>query len=316
MSDPFWEIALSAERSIHSNAQEILLVASDEESDPWTNDWSSSKLYEIDYDPIGKIRLQLAPLPQKDGVWSALGSQAWYGSALLAAMILVQHDDNPIHQHLETLNDPIYSLELGSGAVGLSGFALALLLSKNRELTGNGFNSKNLVVLSDNEPDVLGQLTKNVQKNLYRLRESYPQVLFPDIYVTNLDWNESLRSASLLPASFEGNERINSIHQFHFAIGSELVYTKETAIACQTIIRALLKSCPDILIVIVQVADRPGWESEFLPGIQKLPGISVRYESPIRTNAVVLHEFASKLIPKGGSLNVWDDLAVCFISNT
>jgi hypothetical protein len=234
-------------------------------------------------------------------------------------MLLLKDDDNPIHRHLKTLHGPIFSLEIGSGAVGLSGFALALLLSKNKKQIGDREarenSSKNLVVLSDNESNILKQLNQNVQKNIHRMTESHSHILFPDVIVKNLDWNESLQSAHLVPASFERIQGINSI-ECQLAIGSELVYTKETALACQTIIRSLLESYPNILIVVVQVADRDGWESEFLPGIQKLPGTSVRYESPIRTNASILHEYASRLVPRGGSLNVWDDLAVCFISNT
>jgi Lysine methyltransferase len=79
-------------------------------------------------EPYGTLRCPLAHLPLPFGTERSTGAQAWYGSALLSALFLQTSDDEivRIQRHICAHTDrsgtsDLSILELGSGAVGLSG---------------------------------------------------------------------------------------------------------------------------------------------------------------------------------------------------
>jgi hypothetical protein len=124
---------------------------------PWRNEDDSDKDGDEDSARINFYRLpttnitlqvlhlQTQPFPATDGIWSPVGAAAWYSSALLATILLVEDDETgsifPKH-----CSRPVI-LELGSGAVPLSGSACAIALGRHFEQA--------TVLLADNNPPVL-----------------------------------------------------------------------------------------------------------------------------------------------------------------
>ena len=94
-------------------------------------------------------------------------------------------------------------------------------------------------------------------------------------------------------------------------VGSELIYSAETARACAHVVESILVWNPDVLLVFVQVADRDGWSNVFLPTVRGIEGACVK-EMPIMDAEI--HEKASQLIQHGGTLDRFD-FALCTISN-
>jgi predicted nicotinamide N-methyase len=278
--DEFWKVALdSGERDVF-----VQNDSSDDEGD--CNDTGNRvSSYELIL-PERTVSLKLCPLPLTDGIWSLLGGNVWYGSALLAAMLL--KPESRIQKHLDTVPARnISCLELGSGAVGLSSLALGLMLSQRQGM--------HRVCLTDNEADVLNQLKGNVETNVARIQSEHHQILLPNFSVKLLDWNEDYSS--------------DAFEQLHLVVGSELVYTKETAEACASVVRSLLREHPDLLILIIQVTDRDGWNNVFLPTLRLDSGTVVEETS---TDAS-LHETASQMIRHGGTLDRFD-FGACYIS--
>jgi predicted nicotinamide N-methyase len=277
--DEFWKVAL------YSGEQDVFTQNdSDDEGDCNVADNKVSS-YELIL-PERKVSLKLSPLPLTDGIWSPLGANAWYGSALLAAMLL--QPESRIRKHLDMVPDQNVScLELGSGAVGLSALALGLMLSQRQGM--------HRVCLTDNEVHVLNQLKDNVETNVARIQSEHHQISLPNFSFGMLDWNESYNS--------------DAFEELHLVVGSELVYTKETAEACASVVQSLLREHPDLLILIVQVTDRDGWNNVFLPTLRLDPNTVVE-ETP---TDVSLHETASKMIRLGGTLDRFD-FGACYIS--
>jgi Lysine methyltransferase len=323
--DAFWKIALRGHDEPPSSHSSDDGNPRSETHDDEECDFSGvASLYELRFLPYDPVRLRLAPLPLVDGVLSPLGSEAWYGSALLVAMLLMTDlEENRIQRHLDNCDQrgtgALNALELGSGAVGLSGLALGLLLARYQSQIDNNDsgearqNFQSRVLLTDNDPSVLRQLEVNVRFNVDNIRKNYPGITLPEFIVHHMDWNDdcscNLGGGDGLGAA---GSRQSSLQ---LVVGSELVYTTETAHACAKIVLRLLKENPDVLVAIVQVADRDGWDSDFLPILRRAPGICVQEESPIQTNAAILHEAASKLIQHGGTLDYLSCFAVCYISN-
>jgi hypothetical protein len=152
------------------------------------------------------------------------------------------------------------------------------------------------VCLTDNVEHVLNQLKSNVKINVPRIQSEHHQISLPMFSVQMLDWNEGYRR--------------DEFEQLHLVVGSELVYTKETAEACASVVRSLLREHPDLLILIVQITDRDGWNNVFLPTLRLDSNILVE-ETP--TDAC-LHETASQMmIRQGGALDRFD-FGACYIS--
>jgi predicted nicotinamide N-methyase len=278
--DEFWKVALaSGERDVF-----IENDSSDDEGD-FNDAGNRVSSYELIL-PERKVSLKLCPLPLTNGIWSHLGGNAWYGSALLAAMLL--KPDSRIQKHLDRVPARNVScLELGSGAVGLSSLALGLMLSQRQGM--------HRVCLTDNEAPVLNQLKSNVEMNVASIQSEHHNISLPNFSVQMLDWNEDYSS--------------DAFEELHLVVGSELVYTKETAEACASVVRSLLREHPDLLILIIQVTDRDGWNSIFLPTL-RLDSSTVVEETSTDAS---LHETASLMIRHGGTLDRFD-FGACYIS--
>lgn len=324
--DAFWKIAFLDTGSAPSSEDSNITKSNRAlyEDDYFSLARGTSSMYELSFLPYGPVCLRLAPLPLVDGSVNPLGSEAWYGSALLGALLLTADSEgNRIKKHMcnccHSGKYPLHALELGSGAVGLSGFALWLMLARFPSQTDHDAdlsnNCRNLVILSDNDPDTLQQLELNVRSNVANIRIKYPGDALPEFDVHYLDWNEDYEGYNKL-VRYDGTDAAGSKQSsLQLVIGSELVYSTETAHACAKIVIGLLRQHPDVLVVIVQVADRDGWNNDFIPILQRTSGICVEEESPIQTNAAFLHEMASTLIRHGGTLDYFSDFAVCYISN-
>ena len=237
------------------------------------NDSSSGNIYRL---PTTTVGLKLQPLPAKDGVWSPVGADAWYSSALLSTILLTEEgqslslhkiiDDN----HSNNQMKDFMVLELGSGAVGLSGFACAIAVGRK--------NSSSKVFLTDNDPDVLKQL----EKNIHNCQDLMPSNVC--LEATHLDWGDF--AASDVPQGID------------LVIGSELVYTDDTGTACANLLLELLANNDSIKIIIVQVVDRYGWKEILIPKLEAI-GASIQ---PIDLSAET-HATAMKMIPRGGTLD-------------
>jgi hypothetical protein len=92
MQDELWKVALySGERDV------FIQNESDDEGDynVASNKVSSYELMLADR----KVSLKLSPLPLTDGIWSPFGANAWYASAVLAAILL--QPESRIQKHLD-----------------------------------------------------------------------------------------------------------------------------------------------------------------------------------------------------------------------
>jgi predicted nicotinamide N-methyase len=220
--------------------------------------------------PIMNITLNLTSLAATEGVWSPLGADAWYASALLTNMLLTNNNIFPE----ATYSNSLTVLELGSGAVGLSGMAcaVALNLSKTYE------NCK--VVLTDNDAPVLETLRWNVERNQKTITETGNV----EVCVQHLDWNDD--------CSDDFRDSIDLV------IGSELVYTKETALACFSLLEQLLENKKFTEVWVVQVTDRFGWLDIVLPKLKAI-GAHIR-EIPISCH---VHDLACAMISMGDAID-------------
>jgi predicted nicotinamide N-methyase len=277
--DEFWKVAL------YSGERDVFIQSDSDDEGDCNVAGNKISSYELIL-PERKVLLKLSPLPLTNGIWSPLGANAWYASALLTAMLL--QPESRIQKHLDMVPDQNVScLELGSGAVGLSAMALGLMLSQRQGM--------HRVCLTDNVAHVLNQLKGNVETNVARIQSEHHQISLPNFSVQMLDWNEGYSD--------------DSFEQLHLVVGSELVYTKETAEACASVVRSLLREHPDILILIVQISDRDGWRNIFLPTFRLDCNTLVEETS---TDASV-HETATQMIQQGGTVDSLD-FGACYIS--
>lgn len=302
-TDAFWEIALMQ----HSEGAFIEEDNDDEEDDDdeaAANDNNGHggsargagkvSSYRL---PNTSITLKLARLPPEDGVWSPVGADAWYASALLSALLLKEavsasistpdssapnNQQSGIFPKAHDKSNPLRILELGSGAKALSGFAAAATLSK----LSTRFPSWT-VTLTDNQEDVLRQLKHNVVANQATIIAT-ENCQKQHIHVEYLDWGMDVNLDQQV-----------CILDAHVVIGSELAYTAETATALAKILSTLLKRNPDVTIWIVQVTDRHGWSEIVLPTLESLRNVVVE---PIPLTRDI-HGMASELIPMGEALN-------------
>jgi hypothetical protein len=109
-TDDFWTIALQGESLLDGESRDALAggQALDDDDDDYEHATDSAKptTYRIplmihhhdnDDDKEDVFRtsttLRLCPLPSPEGVWSPVGADAWYSSALLASLFLLSDDD-------------------------------------------------------------------------------------------------------------------------------------------------------------------------------------------------------------------------------
>lgn len=262
--DEFWRLALM------SNEQRKVEAApnyDDDEPDVTITQGANKRLKT--YNLPDDITLSVSNLAESEGVMSPLGAQAWHASSLLAAY-LIHHKDSLLRGTTVKDHD-IHCMELGSGAVGLSGMTLAAVL--------NNLYSDASVLLTDlaTERGVLETLQDNVSRN----EHVFPNI---DVRVQALDWND-----------FTDSEYVPSLPPFDFVIGSELIYTTETAVACAAVVTRLLHDNPNLMILIIQVVDRPGFETHFLPLLRQEFDVCV--EQPLDAE---LHDAASTIVASVG----------------
>lgn len=309
--DPFWQIALNEEFylsrgvALHDRGEDDDDLDGQEGRRDTKNQGKITR-YHL---PSTPLVLELAPLPADDGVWAPVGADAWYSSALLASMILsggeVRNDSFSILPR-RTSTSPIFRerpfrvLELGSGAVGLSGLACAAALS----LLPDQFPLWT-VCMTDNQPDVLDQLRANVKANLSRLVLDSGHGA-NTIVVEPLDWSDDedddkqcdSRDIPDCPDQ-RFDECRASMYAADLVIGSELVYTSETGTALVKLLLRLLRRNPSIRIFVVQVVDRYGWSEIVIPALESAEGVHVQ-SVPISWN---VHDMAGSLIQMGGTLD-------------
>eukprot|EP00934_Nitzschia_sp_Nitz4_P006961 Nitzschia sp. Nitz4//scaffold130_size63480//15354//16310//NITZ4_006242-RA/size63480-processed-gene-0.77-mRNA-1//1//CDS//3329535168//6951//frame0 len=263
--------------------------------------------------------LRLRPLPATDGVWSPVGADAWYASALLSCMLLSSLSSKQSLEHPfsslvrdSTCTDkqtkggtsqqerlqPRSILELGSGAVGLSGLACGLALRHFAPLL---FTQQWDVYLTDNDSLVLDQLERNVADHRHvfdnNTTTATQDSLQVRVHVQSLEWDDCTppKAACGSSTSLLSQWREDEVA---LVLGSELVYTKETAQACLKILQRLLKDHPNVEIWIVQVTDRFGWMEVIVPALE---AAGVLLESiPISMD---IHSMAETMIPMGGTLD-------------
>ena len=275
-NDDFWNIALSEESvkdaSFQSQDEDV-----DDEEDYYDSKENSAVAKFTKYHlPTTDVTLRLQSLPSTDGVWSPLGADAWYASALLASLLLTTttiEDDNKD-------NNDCVVLELGSGAVGLSGLACAVALANQMKKS----MTKAKVILTDNDATVLKALQRNVETNREAILALCDTV---QVEVQHLDWKDGFHSLGSSPLDL--------------VIGSELVYTKDTAIALCHLLEELLmdNNHQRLKICVVQVTDRFGWLDIVLPHLESIDGVIIRSES-ISSD---IHDLACTMIPMGGTLD-------------
>eukprot|EP00980_Cylindrotheca_fusiformis_P014862 scaffold4056_cov115-Cylindrotheca_fusiformis.AAC.6 len=261
--DAFWKIELET-NSI--NDRELLI----NDEDDCVPDVGKTVAYRL---PSTNIELHLESLPAADGVWSPLGADAWYASALLASMLLTGEIDIPQNQKRDSV-----LLELGSGAVGLAGLACAVVMGRKK-----GVASRCKIILTDNIPSVLETLQSNVSRNQGALLLSSDFEQKVEVEVQHFDWNDGC----------------NMIGAADFVFGSELVYTHETAMACCKVMEEFLNTYPNIRIWVIQITDRYGWLDIVVPQLESLKGVSVA-TVPIPSD---VHDLASTMIARGRTLD-------------
>ena len=266
-NDEFWSIAMEA-------CSSPFMLDSDDDYD----DDDSQRVVRYPL-PNTQIILELQPLAATEGIWSPLGADAWYASALLTSLLLLEtkgDNNDSISSMFQSDFDDCVVLELGSGAVGLSGLACAAALAKRPSASWK-------LVLTDNDPPVLDQLRRNVEKNRPKLIPLNDNDAFHQIVVEHLDWNDDCDIDS----------------RIRLVIGSELVYTEETALACTKMLLRVLQNNTKVHIWIVQVRERFGWTEICIPKLESHSNILVR-SIPI---PLEIHDTASSMISMGGTLD-------------
>ncbi|KAG7368142.1 lysine methyltransferase [Nitzschia inconspicua] len=289
-ADSFWDIALMQypEEKLEDDGDHDCTINDSEQQG------GKVTLYRL---PNTSITLELAQLPQEEGVWSPVGCDAWYASALLSCLVLqeaekaMMSDEFPsggrcgIFPPVHDTSRPFQVLELGSGAKALSGLAAAVALSR----LSNRFPSWT-VTLTDNQLEVLHQMERNVAANQSKIISAEASRIIQRINVDYLDWGTNFD---------EIDPEKQCILNADVVLGSELVYTEETASALIKILLTLLKRNSGVSIWIVQVTDRHGWSEIVLPTLESHPGVIVDTVPLTRE----LHDTARTLVPMGGALD-------------
>ena len=258
-------------------------------------------------------------------------------------------------------------LELGSGAVALPGISCAVALETIRRMrqhqkmqqqqqvhkqqqnqTGCNDDKKGgglfdddkdddffpcwQVYLTDNDPDILEQLERNVQHNMSKILPPPfipPHVDVDDeqnhkqqhseqdnwnlknespVKVFHLDWDVLNDNDDDEDSDDDDNNNNKILDGVDLVIGSELVYTESTGRALLKILKLILRTNPNVVIWIVQVFDRYGWTEIVLPGLDNDSSVHIELYDTI---PIDIHQVASTLIPMGGTLDRYAFGAVC-----
>ena len=228
---------------------------------------------------------------QNDGVLSDIASSIWDAGLILSAYLYGTDEgrklcyDACFHKHASEMNG-ILELGSGMGIVGLSAAAAALSVHSERQ--SNDCSSAARVVLSDlNNKQILSNLRKNVNANLDAIVATSNKVdnekKLLSITAEACDWMDV--SASLtVGADISSNTKNNfPCASFNLILGSALVYFPEHAAACANTLFYYLTygksnegsgankdSLMERKAIILQLVDRCGFSTHFLPSCRKL----------------------------------------------
>eukprot|EP00980_Cylindrotheca_fusiformis_P021430 scaffold8288_cov129-Cylindrotheca_fusiformis.AAC.8 len=237
------------------------------------------------------LDLQGLPMIHDDGVQTGVGARGWYNSAVLSAMMILGHEE--MHRDLKLQSKPNMSvLELGAGALGLVGMTMAWILSQNHQQV-----SASKVLLTDNDPECLQQLDRNVESVFASLQDYHRSMnsmehgeeskscmpLLPEITTSLLDWDDhNVDQAALMG------------HEIDLVVGAELAYTTNNSLALQ--VAKILELHPKAVVWIVQFP-RNGWFQVFQMQLkQKNPNICIHKIAPDSVHDEV-HTLAQRIMP-------------------
>lgn len=223
------------------------------------------------------------------GVLDDVSGIPWDASLLLAGYLYGTHEGRRLCLDACSSNSRPRTggiLELGSG-LGIVGITAIAVVAKFASET---VYSSNTIVLTDrNNNEILACLKRNVDANISKIQiddcnPSYQKRL--DIYVEACDWMEV---STHLKTDIDETIEEDTLQQFpkgpfNLILGSALVYIPDHAAACaDTIDYYLSDSCsvieskgtaPKRQAIIVQLPDRSGFTTHFLPRCHEL-GLNV-----------------------------------------
>ena len=228
---------------------------------------------------------------QNDGVLSDIASSIWEAGLLLSAYLYGTDEGRKLCYDACFTNHASESgiLELGSGMglVGLTAAAAAISVYSERQT--NDCCSIARVVLSDlNNNRILSQLQKNVNSNLdaiaYDSNKTDSEKDLLSITTEACDWMDVSTSLND-DADISSNTKNNfPFARFNLILGSALVYFPEHASACADTLFYYLtysgesiddgsganNSAVERKAIILQLVDRCGFSTHFLPRCRKL----------------------------------------------
>lgn len=221
------------------------------------------------------IDLHQLPLLTEHGEQTPIGARGWYASAVLSALFLsgnplltddVMGGSHSRHHHHNPTKRTTTMIELGSGSLGLSGMALAWMVSQinhhRHHHQQQHQQQKTKVVLTDYDPDCLEQLKTNASKVQLQLQEYYHHHgggwgdddgdtnIVPEIIVHKLDWNESHQRQPLLDGDHQDDCGDDDVT---FVCGAALVYCEDT-VGCTDQVEKILRLHPRAAVWVVQVS--------------------------------------------------------------
>lgn len=223
-----------------------------------------------------------------DGILSDVSSSIWDAGLLLAGYLYGSHMGRQLCYNA-CFDGGCGILELGSG-LGIGGLAAtAAALSVHttqekqhddaRDIDTKGHN----VVLTDrNNEEILAHLRKNVDANLDRIKSTSCNNNL-SVSVEPCDWMDVSISLQTNTKIFTNEDKMSFPRgPFSLILGSALVYLPEHAAACADTIFYYLtngsyshnKQREKSLAVILQLPDRSGFSTHFLPRCHKL-GLSI-----------------------------------------
>jgi len=227
---------------------------------------------------------------QNDGVLSDIASSIWDAGLLLSAYLYGTEEgrklcyDACFHKHTNENNG---ILELGSG-MGIVGLAAAATLSVYSERQSNDCSTARVVLTDLNNKQILSQLKKNVNANLDAIADVSNTVdnekNLLSITAEACDWLDVSTSLND-DADISSNTKNNfPCARFNLILGSALVYFPEHASACANTLFYYLTSRESIgkesgtnkdsimerKAIILQLVDRCGFSTHFLPHCRKL----------------------------------------------